>query len=294
MASMQAARPSLLKVPGTHETKAPGSYALRHATAACSTTHASSSRFLDGSTGSGLTLHLAGAGLRMDTRLACIRQAPLFRGLSLGDCTYIASQSQERHLSRRQMLFSQGEIRRHVFLIVSGRLKLTQLGPSGDEVILWLRGPGDVVGGLGSAPRTTNDSGAQAIEPCHVVFWDAGTIDSLSERFPVLQRNMVTILVECLHGIQDRFHELATEKVASRLARTLVRLLGSVGQRTGEVVRIGLSREELAQMTGTTLFAVSRLLSEWTQRGIIDARREAVLIFDDSRLFELAGEEAAA
>jgi CRP/FNR family transcriptional regulator, nitrogen oxide reductase regulator len=127
-----------------------------------------------------------------------------------------------------------------------------------------------------------------------VIMWDMRTIESMAERFPVLQRNTIAILTERLLGLQERFYELATEKVASRLARTLVRLLESVGRKAGEAVRIGLSREELAQMAGTTLFAVSRLLSEWSQRGIIDARREAVLVYDDSRLLELAGEQAAA
>lgn len=229
----------------------------------------------------------------MDKRLVCICEAPLFRGLTLGDCTYIASQAQERNLQRHQALFRQGELRRHIFLVVSGRVKVTQLGSAGDEVILWVRGPGEDIGGLGLAAGAPHECTAQAIEPCHVVFWDAKAIEDLSERFPILQRNIVTILAEHLNGIQDRFHELATEKVALRLARTLLRLLGKTGRRAGDVVRISLSREELAQMTGTTLFAVSRLLSEWTQRGIIDARREAVLICDSSRLVELAGEAVA-
>ncbi len=226
----------------------------------------------------------------MDERLACIRQASLFRGLSLEDCTYIASQMQERHLERHQMLFRQGELRRQIFLIISGQVKVTQLGPAGNEVILWLRGPGEVVDGLGLAPGIPHESAARALEPCRVVCWDVTAIEALSERFPILHRNMVTILAEHLCGIQNRFHELATEKVALRLARTLVRLLGGMGRRAGEVVRISLSREELAQMTGTTLFAVSRLLSEWTQRGIIEARRGSVLVCDSSRLLELAGE----
>jgi CRP-like cAMP-binding protein len=170
-------------------------------------------------------------------------------------------------------------------------VKITQLGPAGDEVIVWLKGPGEVIGGPGQTPGATNECGAESIEPCHIVYWDARVLKVLSDRSSVLQHNAVINLAECLDGLQARFCELATEKVALRLARTLARLHESAVQTPGDEGRISLSREELAQMTGTTLFAVSRLLSEWTQLGIIDARREAILVHDTLRLIDFAREE---
>src|ERR1035437_2705303 len=80
--------------------------------------------------------------------------------------------------------------------------------------------------------------------------------------------------------IQERFREVATERVAPRVARQLVRLLDKIGRRVEDGVEISLSREELAQMTGTTLFTVSRLLSAWEERGIVKPRREGVTICD--------------
>lgn len=226
-----------------------------------------------------------------ETRLACIQRAPLFRGLAPLTSISIACQALDRVVPRHHTLFRQGEPGRYIFLVASGRAKITRLGPDGDEVILWLKGPGDVMGGLGLAPGTTNESGAESIEPCHIVFWDAHVLKLLTDCSTMLQSNTVRSLAECLDGLQTRFYELATEKVALRLARTLVRLHECVIQGTGEAGRINLSREELAQMTGTTLFAVSRLLSEWTQLGIIDARREAVLVHDAKRLIALAREK---
>jgi CRP/FNR family transcriptional regulator, nitrogen oxide reductase regulator len=290
MGDMQATRLSL-KSPAAHGLQNRTPDALRDVSAV-SATQAIPFRYIDASEKKD-ELNLDRSGLRMDARLACVQQAPLFRGLSLGDCTYIACQAKERVLPRREMLFCQGDPRRNIFLIASGRVKVTQLGSAGDEVILWLKGPGEILDGLGMAAGSVHGSSAQAIEPCNVISWEAKTIESLTERLPLLHRNMVVILAECLQGMQDRFHELATEKVAMRLARTLVRLLRRADRNAGEFVRISLSREELAQMTGTTLFAVSRLLSEWTQRGIVVARREAVVICDDSRLLELAEQEAA-
>lgn len=251
-------------------------------------------RFTKLATGDHTTVHLADRGLGVDARLACIRQAPLFHGLSLGDCAQIACVARDQDLPRRAMLYRQGEPIRSVSLLSAGRAKVTQIGAGGEEVILWLRGAGEVLGGLGLLSGTANPATVQAIEPCHVLSWDAQTLESLSERFSVLHRNTANILLESLLRMQERFRELATEKVASRLARTLVRLLADAAPRPGDAVRIGLSREELAQMTGTTLFTVSRLLSEWKQRGILDGLREAVVVHNVQRLMELADEAAAA
>jgi len=88
--------------------------------------------------------------------------------------------------------------------------------------------------------------------------------------------------------MDERFREISTEKVAPRLSSQLGRLLLQMGNRVEGGIEISLSREELAQLTGTTLFTVSRMLSRWEQDGIVKARREAVLICDSQALVELA------
>jgi CRP-like cAMP-binding protein len=94
---------------------------------------------------------------------------------------------------------------------------------------------------------------------------------------------MVRILGDDLLELEARFREVATERVGPRVARQLVRLLEQIGRPVingnGEM-EVCLSREDLAQMTGTTLFTVSRLLSAWEARGMVKPRREAVGICD--------------
>jgi CRP-like cAMP-binding protein len=67
-----------------------------------------------------------------------------------------------------------------------------------------------------------------------------------------------------------------------------MRLLKQVGRPARGGIEISLSREELAQMTGTTLFSVSRLLSKWGEEGFVLPRREAVVVLDAGRLAELS------
>jgi len=94
-----------------------------------------------------------------------------------------------------------------------------------------------------------------------------------------------------LNELEVRFREISTEKVAPRLSSQLVRLLDQVGRQADGHVEIALSRRELAQLTGTTLFTVSRLLCSWESRGIVSARREAVLVHNVPALRDLSREE---
>jgi CRP-like cAMP-binding protein len=125
---------------------------------------------------------------------------------------------------------------------------------------------------------------------CRALVWDAPTFKALVARYPVLHQNMVRILSEDLGELEERFREVATERVAPRVARQLVRLLARIGRSANGAVEVSLTREELAQMTGTTLFTVSRLLSAWEERGMVKPRRESVTVCDVALLRAMSKE----
>jgi CRP-like cAMP-binding protein len=204
---------------------------------------------------------------------------PLFSGIMAGDYTGIAAAARVKEFARGETLYFEGDSVRQILLLTSGFVKLTQLGLGGAEVILRLGGPGDVIGVADLAEgrhRTT----AQAFRLCRGLVWDAAAFKALVARFPVLHQNMVRILDGHLLELEQRFREVATERVGPRVARQLVRLQEKIGQPVDGAVDISVSREELAQMTGTTLFTISRLLSAWEARGMVKPRREAVTICD--------------
>jgi CRP/FNR family transcriptional regulator, nitrogen oxide reductase regulator len=221
-------------------------------------------------------------------RVALVQQFVLFAGLGAADCANIVSSAHERDFARRQTIFFEGDPMQQILLLTSGCVKVTQFGQNGSEVILRLSGPGEVLGSIEQCSRATHCSTAQALQASRVLMWDAKVFESISERYPILRRNTARILGDRLRELEERFREISTEKVASRLSSQLVRLLNQVGRRVNGYVEISLSREELAQLTGTTLFTVSRLLSQWEQRGIVSARRETVLVRDLPALVELS------
>lgn len=225
-------------------------------------------------------------------RATLVQQFPLFAGLSLSDCTNIVFSAHEKHFPRGQTIFAQGDPVRQVMLLVSGCVKLTQFGQDGSEVILRMAGPGEIVGAIGMCVEGGHGSTAQAKQSSFVFIWDIANFGSALERFPAFRRNLIGLLEARLHEMDERFREVSTEKVAPRLSSQLVRLSNKMGKRVNGQIEINLSRVELAQLTGTTLFTVSRLLCQWETRGIVCSRRECVLLRDLAALENLSLEEA--
>jgi CRP-like cAMP-binding protein len=126
------------------------------------------------------------------------------------------------------------------------------------------------------------------MEKCRALIWEYARLQNLLEVYPQIRKNISQILSGRLFELEERFREVATEKVAKRVALTLMRLLKQVGKTSDGGVEVSLSREELAQMTGTTLFTVSRLLSKWRDAGFVVPRREAVVIRDLESLMKVA------
>ena len=212
----------------------------------------------------------------------------LFSDISLADCRTIVSTAHEKPFLRRETIFFEGDPFRQVVLLLSGCVKITQLGFAGAEVSLRLSGVGDIVSGFCQpGANCSHCSTAQAIRPSTALVWQAATFSKLLDRFPAFQRNTVRALEERQQEQEQRFREVSTDKVASRLSSELIRLSNRLGRASGNA-EIGLSRSELAQLIGTTEFTVSRLLTRWQKLGIVSSRREAVQVHDLAALAQVS------
>jgi CRP-like cAMP-binding protein len=224
-------------------------------------------------------------------KAALVQHFALFSNISSADRTEIVSAAHEKAFLRRQTIFLQGDPMEQIILLTSGSVKITQVGQNGTEVILRLSGPGDLVGATGLWTRCNHCSMALALRSSTALVWGAAVFEALSERFPILRHNAARILGEHLRELEERFREISTENVAPRLGHAIARLLDRIGERENGAVKLRLSHEELAQMTGTTLFTVCRLLSQWEQQGIVSTGREAVMVHNPHALAELSESE---
>jgi CRP-like cAMP-binding protein len=209
---------------------------------------------------------------------AAIQRFPLFSDLSNADCATIISAARQKLFLKKRIIFFDGDPIEQVVLLLSGSAKITQFGPTGTEVILRVNRLGDVLGGFGAALKDRQCCTAETLEDCRALVWESATFQILADRFPVVRRNLMRILEERLRDLDERFREVSTENVASRLSSQLVRLANQIGKQEAEGVQVNLSQQELARLTGTTLFTVSRLLAQWEKEGTVTTRREVISI----------------
>ncbi len=208
-----------------------------------------------------------------------VKMPHLFAAIPPSDLVEILSAARKATYYAGQTIFFTGEKVQRVVLLEDGTVKITRIDESGSAVILQLVGPGEVVGPLERSRIVEHVSTAEARTTCKALAWEMPAFEILSKRFPLLQVNATHILAECLQRLETRFCEISTKKVSQRLACELARLLPQVGRKVGaDEVEINLSQEELAQMTATTQFTVSRHLTVWEQKGVVSLQRLRLLV----------------
>jgi CRP/FNR family transcriptional regulator, nitrogen oxide reductase regulator len=216
--------------------------------------------------------------------LALISSAALFQGLTDWECQEITYYAGKRIFARNHSLFAQGEPVRELILLKSGSVKHTQVAANGNEVLLRFCTAGDFANVFTGCASYTHSCAARATRPTVALVWDFARIHRFLEQCPQMRRNISRILAAQLEEMEDRFRELATENVSRRLALLVSRLAAQIGRATSEGIKISITREELAQMTGSTVFTVSRLLATWSAQGSLLSRRESVIVPDNRRM----------
>ena len=181
---------------------------------------------------------------------------------------------------RDAVLFAQGQPVLSLALIRNGSVKLTQSSRDGNEVLMWVSGPGHVLGLLSGSTTSLHTCTATVLETGSAWLWNQEQVLVLIQKYPQLAANLGQILSDRLCELEERFREVATETVPRRIALMLSRMARQVGRVTQDGIEIAFSREEMAKMTGTTLFTVSRVISRMAEDGLVTPRREAVVVLD--------------
>jgi CRP/FNR family transcriptional regulator, nitrogen oxide reductase regulator len=223
--------------------------------------------------------------------IASLQGLTLFSDISPAECSAIVSAAYQENFRPGQTIFSEGDPVEEVELLVAGWVKITQPCPRGNEVILRLAGMGELVGAFGCWSDHKHRSTAQAVRPCTALVWDTATFDEILEHSHLFLWNTIRALEERLEEMEQRFREVSTEDVGSRLSSELIRLSKRFGCAMNGHQEICLSRQELAQLTGTTLSTVSRYLCHWQSLGIVSIGREMVQVCDVTALAQVSEKE---
>jgi len=221
-----------------------------------------------------------------------LRRVSAFQEASDEDLTLLVEKGILRSIEEGEFFFFQGDPAVYFYILVTGKAKLLQSNPSGQQVNLRTIGEWEMFGALGiSKPDANYPATAQALESSTVLAIESKFMQTMLETRPQIAFGLMNLMTSYIQEMQARYRELATERVEQRVANTLIRLAGQSGTKSSKEAGIELffSRQDVAEMTGSTLYTISRLLSEWERQGIIEAGRERIKILKPHDLVKIAG-----
>lgn len=227
----------------------------------------------------------------MDPRLnEAFRATVLYRTLSADDRSRLSEVSTLRSYDKGAVVFSEGDPSDFLYTIVTGRAKVVKMLPSGKEVILEIFGPGDPVGAVVAYEGRPYPATAIAIEPTACLLVRRAAFFALLERHPTLVRSFILGLTHRIVELTRRIPEVAGGRVETRFAHLFLKLADKMGvpRSEGTFIPMALSRQDLADLTGTTLETCIRLMSRWGKEAVVRTEKEGFVVLERRMLEKLA------
>lgn len=222
--------------------------------------------------------------------VAILSEVEFFRGVSPAELDAILRLADLNSFEAEEYLFFQGDPADVFYIVVDGRVKLTQVNEEGVQVILNYPGPGEAFGIVAVLREMAFPVTAQTVEPTRLLAWNDDQLKAMILDYPQLGLNAIRILSKFIVEFQERIKELSTERVEQRVARTLLRLAGAEGLDDSGALAIEfrLTRQDIAEMSGATLFTISRILSAWEREGLLGSDAQHLTLLQPGRLRAVA------
>lgn len=224
-----------------------------------------------------------------------ISDLPLFASLPEEALDHILSHARPLHVPKGTFVFEQDQAATHFFLLLHGRLRVTQVTPAGEQIVVRFMHPGDIFGIAMAIGWQTYPGTSTAVVDSIALSWPSDAWPQLVARYPALAMNAMQVIGSRLQDAHTRLREISTEDVERRIAHAVMRLAQDSSDATQGRVEFDfpLSRQDIAEMTGTTLHTVSRVMSAWEAASIVESGRQRLAVRNLQRLSSIAdGDDA--
>jgi CRP-like cAMP-binding protein len=217
---------------------------------------------------------------------AVARSFEIFSALSEAQFEDVMASAAHRHVQAGEAVFEQGADAKSFFVLVSGRLRVTQVTAEGQQIIVRIVVPGDLFGIAKALQRTDYPGTATALLESTLLAWPTARWSSFMGAYPSMAVGAMQTMGDRLQEAHSRLRELATEEVERRVAHTVLRLGNQSGRKESAGVRIDfpVSKQDIAELSGTTLHTVSRILTAWEAAGLVEGGRQKLLLKNPHRL----------
>lgn len=219
-----------------------------------------------------------------------VASLPVFAGLAPEDLDGILKEAQSIRYPKGANVFQQDEEAHSFFILLHGHLRVMKVTPDGQQVVVRFVTAGDLFGIAMALAQATYPATAQAVVDSVALVWPSAAWPRLVARHPSLAVNTIQTVGSRLQDAHTRVVEISTQQVEKRVAHALLRLAQQAGRKSHDGIQIDfpISRQDIAEMTGTTLHTVSRILSAWEDQELVEGGRQKITIRDPHKLFMLA------
>ena len=214
----------------------------------------------------------------------------MFAGLDPEAMDGVIAAGSVRRLPAGTRVFSQGDPGVSGHSLLEGRVKIVQTRADGSQSVLRFIGPGEMYGTVAALMNQAFPADAISVVDSVEMWWSIPALRQLIRRYPEIGLRSTAAAGSRLMDLQDRMGELTGERVEQRIARTLLRLMEKAGRPTAAGIEIDfpITRQDLAEMSGSTLHTVSRTLAAMDQRGVTGSSRRRIIVRDPRALSNLA------
>ena len=219
-----------------------------------------------------------------------LRRLPFFRRVSPSLRARVAEVARLKSFERGELIFAEGDPSDAFIIIVSGRVKVFKSTPAGKEIILEIFGAGDPLGAVAVYEGAPFMASALTLEPSQVLSIEQSAFFRLLEAEPAFVRGLLSGLTLRLAELTRRLAELTGARVEARFARLFLKLCDQIGKpdRGGIFIPMPLARQELADLSGTTIETAIRIMSRWQKDDVLHTEKDGFVVLDRGALEEAA------
>ena len=219
-----------------------------------------------------------------------LKKIDLFKNLSDDELKELAPYLASTTFRKKEEIFSEGDQPEWFYIVSSGKIKITKLSHEGKEIILELISPTDIFGGVAVLRNFPYPANAVAMEDTEVIKISRKNLMRLVDRFPNLMYCIALQLGDRMKSSYDSLKNIALERVEARIAALLLKLAGKVGTETKEglVIDMRLTKQDVADMVGTTVETSIRTFSKFKKQGLLSDKDGRIVIKDQDGLEELS------
>lgn len=226
--------------------------------------------------------------LRLDESL--LSHLPPFSQLAKSQIRTILDQATSKRLDAGVAVFNEGDPADRFYMLLDGYVRVVRITPMGEQVTALHIPSGQLLGIAQALGRDTYPATAITASDSIVLSWPMRLWDGFVADYEGFSTETHKTLGKRVGEMNTRIVELATQQVEQRVANALLRLISQTGRKVegGILIDFPITRQDLSELTATTLHTVSRLLSAWEKQGLVVSKRKQITVTNPHALVELS------